>query len=628
MRFIAAIVLFVVAVVGVGLGVAQRTVWAPPDRVIVDLQLDSAAAVTVIDGTALNAFDGRQTLEITGGVVAAPEPEPEPSDTPATDPAPSPSVDEDAETETEAIAAAYGRTADVMAWVGSASYNLVTFDAELGTFVTETVTGSETTVPNPYGGDLWFADYQGQAQLGLTVNVPDDVSMLIVSDGTLPAPQQVSLTWPLDSSTPFSTWLILGGVGSLVIGLLFLLWALLHMRRQRGPRRTTPKSPKMPKMPKVPKPSRYRPTSSRSLLGRPKGRRAAQRFALVPTLLIGSVLLAACTTPGSGGIAASPTPVPTEVAEQPVVAVTENQLERIVARIGQTLEQADSDRDAALAETRLAGPALELREASYAVQEEENDYAIVPTIPTGDVQLSLPERLPAEGDTWPRRVFAIVQAPVIVDDAGEQSQSPPLALLLVQDDPRSQYRVHYAVTVTLPEDAERPELAPAALGAPLLPRSTPLLAITPENVAIGYADVLLRGEASESFGLFKAEGDTLVQQIGAAAKAERKAALPSTAAIAFSNAVGDADIFSFVTNDGGALVTLYLTESERVTPTEGGAAVNAPDAVAALAGKTQSTSGFAATYGIQILFSVPPVGSTEPIVLLGYTQGLISAGEI
>ena len=59
MRFIAAIMLFVVAVVGVGLGVAQRTVWAPADRLTAELQLDTAAAVMVIDGSALNAYDGR-----------------------------------------------------------------------------------------------------------------------------------------------------------------------------------------------------------------------------------------------------------------------------------------------------------------------------------------------------------------------------------------------------------------------------------------------------------------------------------------------------------------------------------------------------------------------------------------
>lgn len=621
MRFIAAIVFFVVAVVGVGLGVAQRTVWAPPDRITAELQLDSTATVTVIDGTALNAYDGRQTLEIIGGVVAAPVPEPEQSDVPAVGETPAATADPNAPTETDAIVAAYGRTTDVLAWVGSAGYNLVTFDDETATLVSEKIAGSEVIVPNPAGSDLWFGDLEGEGQLGLTVNVPDEVSMLVVSDGTLPAPQALSVTWPLDSSTPFSTVLILGGVGALVVGLLFLLWALLHMRRQRGPRRKTPK------MPKVPRPSRYRPASSRMVLGRPKGRRAAQRVAIVPTLAIGAMLLAACTGGGST-TEAMPTPAPTDVAETPEVAVTENQLERIILRVGATLEQADADRDAALAETRLGGAALQLRQSSYSIKSKVADFVLAPVIPPGDVQLTLPERLPEEGDVWPRRVLAIVQAPATENDAGEEVRTPPLALLLVQDDPRSQYKVHYAITVTLAADADRPKVAPPSIGAPLLPSTTPLLAVTPDDVALGYADLLLRGEASESFALFQAEGDTLVEQIGAAAKAARAAALPSTAAIAFSNAVSEFEIFSFVTNDGGALVMLALTETERVTPTEAGAAVNAPAAVAALAGRAQSTTGIEATYGLQILFSVPPVGSDAQVVLLGYTQGLIAAREI
>jgi len=226
-RFIAAIVFFVIAVVGVGLGIAQRTVWAPPDRVTAELALESAATVTVIDGSALNAYEGRQTIDIIGGVVAAPVPQPEPSETPALGETPAPPADPNAPTETEAISAAYGRTTDVMAWVGDAGHNLVTWDAENQVFVTETVSGTESVVPQPYGGDLWYGDYQGEGQLAFTVNVPDDVSVLIVSDGVLPAPQQLSVTWPLDATTPFSTVLILGGVAALVIGLLLLLWALL-----------------------------------------------------------------------------------------------------------------------------------------------------------------------------------------------------------------------------------------------------------------------------------------------------------------------------------------------------------------------------------------------------------------
>ncbi|MDO9590111.1 MAG: hypothetical protein Q7J04_03095 [Microcella sp.] len=627
MRFIVAIVFFVVAVVGVGLGVAQRTILAPPDRVTSSLDLESAAAVTVIDGSALNAYEGRQTIAITGGVVAPPVPEPEPSETPAIDPSPAQTVspDADAPTESNAIVAAYGRTADVIAWVGKATYTLVTFDAELGELVSNTVTGTESAVPSPYGGDLWFGDYVGEDELGITVNVPENVSMIIVSDGTLPAPQQISLTWPLDSSTPFSTGLILGGVASLIIGLLFLLWALLHMRRQRGPRRKTPKNPKMPK---VPKPSRYRLSGGRTLTGRPKGRRAVSRVAFVPVMLAGALVLGACTTGGVplGGQTPSPTPTPGTVT--PAVAVTENQLERIITRVGTTVAQADLDNDADLAATRLTGPSLILRQAGYEIREKESDYAITPLIPTGDVQVTLPQRLPEEGDTWPRRVFAIVQAPVVVNDEGEETATPPLAVVLVQDDPRSQYKVFYAVTVTLAEDADRPEVAPAALGTPMLQSDTTLLAATPANVAAGYSELLLRGEESESYSLFQTEGDTLVEQIGLAAKNARRSALPETAAIRFGGAVGEADIVSFVTNDGGALVALYLIESERVTPTQAGAAINAPDPVAALAGRSQSTKGISATYGIQVLFYVPPLGSDDLVVLLGYTQGLIGAAEV
>ena len=624
MRFIAAIVFFVVAVVGVGLGVAQRTILAPPDRVTSSIELDSPAAVTIIDGTALNAYEGRQTIAITGGVVAPPIPEPEPSETPAIDPSPAQTVAPDGEvaTETDSIAAAYGRTADVVAWVGPATYNLVTFDAELGELVSATVVGSETSVPSPFGGDLWFGDYAGEAELGVTLNVPENVSMLIVSDGTLPAPQRLSVTWPLDASTPFSTALILGGVASLIIGLVFLLWALLHMRRQRGPRRKTPK------MPKVPKPSRYRLPAGRTLVGRPKGRRAASRVALVPVLVAGALVLGACTTAGAPLAGQTPAPTETPGTKTPAVAVTENQLERIITRVGTTLKQADSTTDPALAATRLAGPALELREASYEIRDDEADFAILPVIPTGDVQITLPQRLPEEGDTWPRRVFAIVQAPVVVDDEGEETATPPLALVLVQDDPRSQYKVHYAVTVTLAEDAERPEVAPAALGTPVLQSDTTLLAVSPADVAAGYSDILLLGEESESYSLFQIDGDTLIEQIGAAAKAARRSALPDTAAIAFSGAVGEAQIVSFVTNDGGALVAAYLTETERVTPSQAGAAINAPAPVAALAGRTQSTRGISATYGIQVLFYVPPVGSDALIVQLGYTQGLIDATEV
>ena len=78
---------------------------------------------------------------------------------------------------------------------------------------------------------------------------------------------------------------------------------------------------------------------------------------------------------------------------------------------------------------------------------------------------------------------------------------------------------------------------------------------------------------------------------------------------------------------GGAIVAIQITESEAITPVEVGAAVNAPSDVAALLGKSLSTKGITANYSDQLLFYLPPASTGGKIVLLGYTQGLISATE-
>lgn len=644
MRFLLAIVLFVVAFATGGLGIAQRTILAPPDRVTSTLELATEATVTVIDGAALNAFEGRQTIAIEGGVTA-PDANPDASEEPAEgEPADGDPVveevpaegeaaegegadgegaegdaadggateDGESVTETDAIAVTYGRTVDVLGWVGAAQYTLVTFDAEEQQLVARTVRGTEQVVPNPIGSDLWFGEFEGEGDLGITLNVPDDISLLIVSDGTLPAPQGISVTWPLDASTPYSMWLILAGGASLVLGLLALLWALLHMRKQRGPRRKTPK------MPKAPRPSAYRPTRQRAVLARPKGRRAVRRVAMIPTLLLGgSLALTACTGSGLPIELPSPSPsVPDEAPEPetPPIAVNERQLERIVARISERITEADTELDASIAETRMTGPALELREASYAVRAEDDDLGALPAIPVGEVQVALPQQT----DIWPRTVFAIVEDP-------EEETVPPLALVLIQDDPRSQYKVHYAVTLV---PAEFPPSPPATIGTARLPADTPLLSVLPADVTPAYADLLLQGEESETATLFDVANDALVEQIGAGAKDARRDDLPETAAIDFTNEVGEGETVVLATNDTGGLVTGYIIETETVTPVQSGATVNASGAVEALSGEESSSTGFIARYGVQVLFYVPPLGSTEPIQLLGFTQGLIDASEV
>jgi hypothetical protein len=68
-----------------------------------------------------------------------------------------------------------------------------------------------------------------------------------------------------------------------------------------------------------------------------------------------------------------------------------------------------------------------------------------------------------------------------------------------------------------------------------------------------------------------------------------------------------------------------LNEVETVKPTQAGASVSPEGQAKILSGITSSTTGVESVYGIELAFYVPPLGSTEKIRLLGYTQGLISA---
>ena len=583
MRFVVAIVLFVTAFVAIGVGIAQRTIWAGPDSLTLTAETDSAAVLTLLEGSVLNAHEGRQSLEISGS---------------------------------EQVAAATGRTDDVLAWIGDARYNRIDIDPETGEFVTEVVEGSELQVPPITGSDLWLNEYTQENMLTFAVDVPEDYSMIIAADGVEPAPSNIDVTWPLDNSAPWAEPLVIAGLTLLLLGLAALIWALLHLRRSRGPRR------KQPRLPKPPRARRYKP-AQRSLTSSGRRNMVAAPVALAGLLAIGgSALVATPATAGTSGVAAQAAGETAEPEiELPPTAVTESQLRRIVANIGQTVAKADEERDGDLAGERLEGAALQFRTASYAIKGEDDKLGALPAIPQRSVKLTLPQQLslPGEGETWPRTVFTIVQ------DGAEES-APPVALILVQRDPRSQYKVHYAIT--LEPETIIPDVAPPTIGAARLPEDTKLLTVEPRELAAAYGDVLLKGEESEFAELFDMTEDTLLPQIGIDQKNERKDKIPETAEIEFSNAPGKSENIAFSTNDAGALVAIAVNEKETVKPVEEGAAVNPDGAVKALSGKKQSTKGITATYGNQLLFYVPPVTEGGKIQLLGYSTSLIAASEV
>ncbi|AYF98627.1 hypothetical protein [Protaetiibacter intestinalis] len=573
MRFVLAIVLFVVAFVAIGLGVAQRTIFLGPDHLTATVDVDAQAPFTVLDGASLNSHDGRQMISISGSGT---------------------------------VFMAYGRTDDVQAWVGDASSTAVSYDADTQELVADTIAGSEATSPSPAGSDLWIQEFSGEDELVRNINVPADVSVLIASDGTAAAPGEISVTWPLDNSTPWSSPLIVAGIGALLLGLIALLWALVHARRRHGPRRKTPK------MPKPPRPAQLKPAPRRPAIaaGAPVSRGRRRAFTALPLVLVGVVTLTACSADGSLGPSATPAATDAAVAEVDPPVVTERQFTRIVSEISEAVTAADEARDATAAATRLAGPALALRTANYTARGTDAAIPAVAAFPTGTVELILPQ----QRHEWPRVVFATVPGDADAEYAG----------MFVQDSPREQYKVHYLVRLT----QSVPEVAPVELGSARLAPDNKLLAYTPDQLAAEYGDILINGDASEFADHFDAENDILREKFGADYKTQRRADL-STATVDFTSQVGDEEPYAFATNDTGAIVAVDLRETETVRPAEAGAAINPSGAVKALSGKTTSTKGISAQYGMQVLFYVPPVTADDQTVrVLGFTQGLVAAAEV
>ena len=598
MRFVFAIVAFVLAAAMIVLGIAQRTIFLEPNSVSLSATVADDARFAVVESSALNAVPGSQTITVSG------------SDT---------------------VFLAYGRTGDVKAWLGDEPYvdirkagksvalssKLVDpgADAEADPSTPEAV---PETVTNPAGSDLWLQEFTAKNTVTTTVKIPDGISMIVASDGEAPAPTEVRLSWPTDNATPWAGPLIVGGGVVGLIGLIIYLLALLHLRRSHGPRRNLPRGPRMPRLPRVPRPKAIKASQING-----SGKPLTRSLIAVPVILISGLVLSGCSadfwpvvSPPEAVVSATPAPTGTAGPAQdvPPPAVTVPQLERIVTGIAALTADADANLNVEAISTRFTGPALEKRLANYKIRAADSAIAALPSLPTSPLRLTLPQ----QSSTWPRVVMTVLQ-----DET--DSATAPTALVLRQESPRADYRVEYLIQ--LEAAATVPQVAPAAIGAPIIAPDSTFLLLSPDQVAAAYADVLQLGEASPSYGLFEAEGDTFRTQV-TELKTSRKAGLPATASIEFGATAGTGRTVALATNDSGSIVAVSLTETETVKPVDAGATVSPEGASKALSGITATAKGITSTYADQLLFHVPAAGSNEKIVLLGFSQGLISSTEL
>ncbi|PPF37525.1 hypothetical protein [Pseudoclavibacter sp. AY1H1] len=206
MRFILAAIAFLGSVALLVVGWLQVTEARAADTVVATGTLTQESPLLVIPSDTLIEHAGTQSITIRG-------------DGP--------------------IRVAIGRQADIAGWVGTTQHEIVTLDDTSGAlvFTPGEASADETTAPNILGSDLWFQEYEGEGQLEMQQTLPVGFALLVQSDGEASAPNEISISWPLDGRAPMAGPLLLGGGVLLLISLGLLLWALLSMRRRSKPQR-------------------------------------------------------------------------------------------------------------------------------------------------------------------------------------------------------------------------------------------------------------------------------------------------------------------------------------------------------------------------------------------------------
>lgn len=601
MRFVWAVVAFLAAVGLIGTGVAQMTILRGPDQIVSDIEpSDPSRGFLVIDAEVLAQHPGQQTLT--------------------------------AEADGE-IFAAYGRTADVEAWLSDATYNRARVaDGEIQVSSVDATDAyaefGERQWWNPRGSDIWIEERVADGELSERFALPDGMSLVLATTGSEPAPSDVRVSWAANPTTPWAGPLIAAGCLALLAGVVFWILGVVHLRRRRGPRR---KGPKLPPTQPVAVSDRAEiekadpadgadeaDESAETKKGRAERVRVARRAGLAfPAFLGMGALLAGCSPTAWPEFGASPSPSPSADAEavpedEPAPAITDAQADRIVGDIARTVAEADEARDADLLSSRMFGPAYDLRAVNYDIRGSVGDYQAPTPIPDSDVQVLLPQA----NDGWPRTALA-----VLGDDEGAAT---PTMFTMRQDSPWSQYRVDYVATIGA--NTEIPGVAPAWLGAALVPPETSFLQLPPEDLAVAYSDTIEKGEDSEYAALFDLENDPFRAALEDKRQQTRDTFYETgdgTAEIDFASGSGQTDPVALTTLDSGAIVAVTLHDWETIRPTDPDAVIRITDPVVQhFTGEEETATGLQTRYEGELFFFVPARTSEEPIRLLGFGYGM------
>ena len=564
MRFLIAATLFIVSISFLLLGLAQRTIWAPPAVFAVNLVGPGAQPYLVIPAEALAMMPGDATISTSGS---------------------------------GQVFLATGRDVDVLAWVATTSHSIVESSVEDQSLKVIPKPGTSDFI-SPVGSDLWLSEFSAESAGQLVVPEGQDLSVLVASDGLTPAPERVRVSWPTENSTTVSDIFLSVGLGLLVIAIFFNVLALGKMIRNRGPRRKVPKAPQGP---------RYKPKNRGYDLPRRGRRSASNKIALVP-VSVGLVLaLSGCQVTQ----APEATPTPSESATVSIVdeiepALNEEQVTRILADIQSVVADADASGETGLLQTRVEGPALLFREANYLLRSKSPDVAPLPPISTSVVSITIISKT----EDWPRALMVVTQ----------EGDELPQTLVIQQLSPREPYKLIY--NMALLPGVEFPDVAAANDGAIPVEVDSLFLKISPLNLAPAYGDLIDNGPSSEFFSQFDLATDKFYEQISQN-QADQAENLDEATTV-FSHELADSNVVSLTTSDSGAIVALMMVDTWEIKPNSRTSAVTVSGDELLLLGAEGSRTGVSTRYGNMLLFYVPLASSDQKIRLLGATQSLLS----
>lgn len=563
MRIWIALVLFVGGLVAGSIGVVNQLENQPLDRIIATGTLVEPTTYVFIPSKVLSSYPAPVSVESLGPRVFL----------------------------------ATGRDVDIEAWLGDSPFVEIGLqidqDAKRALLVEKVRTGSGV-LSDPTGSDLWRSEVTGEAGAKLAAQLDGETGVLLASNGIEEAPRALSIIWDLpDEPGPIAPITFIG-IGLLLAGSALALWDAKDYWKKRRRKIVGPKPPR-----------RRSPRKAVSQAGEPPRRGRRARLAMVSATVVSLSLLSGCVPDYQSPIV-SPSPLPAPETLTPAVSVAQG--ERILQEILSVVQQSDETLNRETLETRLSGPALEVRRFEYNLVRRYTDAERDP-LPLQDQPVQL--FLPPATDTWPRNMLFVT---------GEEN----LQLFILQQlSPREKYTLYFYANL-LP-GSDFPEVASELVGANQLKPDNKFLKVSPDVLAVAVGDLLNLGSES-SWSLVLDPNNDYIRDVSSVQQGLVDTL--TNANLSFDHQLSDQQPVLMSTVDGGALVAIYMVDTYRIIPKSRGDAVAISGDEAILLGSGGSASGIETRYGAMLLFYVPAAGSDQRITLLGATQQLLTAAAV